>query len=157
MISKCKKPGPQARTSLAQLIKQLGSVGGLFLREEAVGGNACSLWSEKQGEFAKSIQGHQRWRPGFSFLLLHSVLKVKRDMKRPPVLLFYVTEEETEAYRQGTASPSSARTAGPRTWFPAPTQWATAERWVPSRPAPQPQCHLGDPALGSSTKTLGKF
>ena len=33
-------------------------------------------------------------------------------MKRSPVLLFYVTEGETEAYRQGLACPGSARQLG---------------------------------------------
>lgn len=93
MTSKCKKAGPQARTSLALLIKQLGGWGGLFLGQEAVGGTPLTS-DQRNGESTKSIQGHQRW-PGFS--LLYSVLKVKRDLKRSLFLLFSFTEEETEA------------------------------------------------------------
>lgn len=68
-------------------------MGGLFLGQEAVGGTPLTS-DQRNGESAKSIQGHQRW-PGFS--LLYSVLKVKRDLKRSLFLLFSFTEEETEA------------------------------------------------------------
>lgn len=63
--------------------------------QEAVGGTPLTSY-QRNSEFAKSVQGHQRW-PGFSFLLLYLVLKVKRDLKRSLVLLFSLTEEETEA------------------------------------------------------------
>lgn len=149
MTSKC-KPGLQARWP-SSVNKANWECGGL----SGAGGSsrryASDLRSEKR-HLAKSIQGHQRW-PGFLFL---SVLKVKRIWK-DHFFSFSFTEEGNWGLEAGNSYPSSARTAGPRTWFPCPDPVAHyGEVSPPSRPALHPQA-LRAPCLGQRYKDLRNF